>query len=225
MEAEHSADHRRFWSTRERKEGVSRAELPRPRRTPPSQDASRRRPGLSRQVFAGGRPHGPLGRTIAQRISFGLPAARSTSGGLRSGEHAAVVLHETASRPDGASIALDEVHVLGLRGGQVTELWDLPEDSRPTTTSSTASRPSLLGPRRCSRWRTVRVGGQPGQTMRLQLAVGVEAEAAAVAADAALLEAAERRLVVALRGVDPDVAGAQLLGDAEARASVSPLKT
>jgi ketosteroid isomerase-like protein len=43
-------------------------------------------------------------------------------------DHAAVVLHETASRPDGASIALDEVHVLRLRNGKVLDLWDLPED-------------------------------------------------------------------------------------------------
>jgi len=42
--------------------------------------------------------------------------------------HAAVVLHETASRPDGASIAMDEVHILRLRDGKVHELWDLPED-------------------------------------------------------------------------------------------------
>ena len=43
-------------------------------------------------------------------------------------DHAAVVLHETASRPDGASIELDEVHVLRLRAGKVLDLWDLPED-------------------------------------------------------------------------------------------------
>ena len=43
-------------------------------------------------------------------------------------EHAAVVLHETASRPDGASIAVDEVHVLRLRDGKVLDLWDLPDD-------------------------------------------------------------------------------------------------
>ena len=43
-------------------------------------------------------------------------------------DHAAVVLHETASRPDGASIALDEVHILRLRDGKVLDLWDLPED-------------------------------------------------------------------------------------------------
>src|SRR5207237_4748519 len=49
----------------------------------------------------------------------------------------------------------------------------------------------------------------------LQLGVGVQAELAAVAADAAHLEAAERRLHVALRGVDADVAGLELLRDAE----------
>ena len=38
-----------------------------------------------------------------------------------------MVIHETASRPDGASIELDEVHVLRLREGKVLELWDLPE--------------------------------------------------------------------------------------------------
>ena len=43
-------------------------------------------------------------------------------------DHAAVVLHETASRPDGASIALDEVHILRLRDGKVVDLRDLPED-------------------------------------------------------------------------------------------------
>jgi ketosteroid isomerase-like protein len=43
-------------------------------------------------------------------------------------DHAAVVLHETASRPDGASIAVDEVHILRLRDGRVLDLWDLPED-------------------------------------------------------------------------------------------------
>ncbi|MGH9085128.1 MAG: nuclear transport factor 2 family protein [Acidimicrobiales bacterium] len=43
--------------------------------------------------------------------------------------HAAVVLHETASRPDGATLDLDEVHVLRLNSaGQITDLWDLPAD-------------------------------------------------------------------------------------------------
>ena len=43
-------------------------------------------------------------------------------------DHAAVVLHETTSRPDGASIAVDEVHILRLRDGKILDLWDLPED-------------------------------------------------------------------------------------------------
>ena len=43
--------------------------------------------------------------------------------------HAAVVLHETANRPDGASLAMDEVHVLRINpAGQITDLWDLPTD-------------------------------------------------------------------------------------------------
>src|SRR4026208_1220563 len=51
------------------------------------------------------------------------------------------------------------------------------------------------------------------------LGVGVDAEVAAVASDTAELEAAEGRLVVALGGVDADVAGAQALGD-----GVGPLR-
>ena len=43
-------------------------------------------------------------------------------------DRAVVVLHETATRPDGASLAVDEAHVLHLRDGQVTDLWDVPED-------------------------------------------------------------------------------------------------
>jgi ketosteroid isomerase-like protein len=43
-------------------------------------------------------------------------------------DHAAVVLHETASRPDGASLDVNEVHVLRLRNGKVLDLWDLPDD-------------------------------------------------------------------------------------------------
>src|SRR3954447_7021854 len=47
----------------------------------------------------------------------------------------------------------------------------------------------------------------------LQLAVRMEPEAAAVASDAGLLRAAERRLLVALHGVDADVAGAHPAAD------------
>jgi len=43
---------------------------------------------------------------------------------------AAVVVHETASRVDGASLAMDEVHVLHFDGaGKITDLWDLPTDA------------------------------------------------------------------------------------------------
>src|SRR5262245_51134698 len=53
-----------------------------------------------------------------------------------------------------------------------------------------------------------------GPDDRLQFAVRVQAEAAAVASDTGLLEAAERRFVVALRSVDADVAGPELPRDA-----------
>lgn len=43
-------------------------------------------------------------------------------------DHAVVVLHETASRPDGASLSMDEVHVLRMRDGKLLDLWDVPED-------------------------------------------------------------------------------------------------
>ena len=43
--------------------------------------------------------------------------------------HGVVVLHETASRPDGATLDIDEVHVLAIDGeGRITDLWDLPTD-------------------------------------------------------------------------------------------------
>lgn len=43
--------------------------------------------------------------------------------------HGVVVLHETASRPDGATLDIDEVHVLALDDeGRITDLWDLPTD-------------------------------------------------------------------------------------------------
>jgi len=48
-------------------------------------------------------------------------------------DHAAVVIHETASRPDGAALAMDEVHILRLREGKVLDLWDLPEDIQAHT--------------------------------------------------------------------------------------------
>jgi uncharacterized protein len=43
--------------------------------------------------------------------------------------HAVVVLREAASRPDGATLDVDEVHVLALDDdGAITDLWDLPSD-------------------------------------------------------------------------------------------------
>ena len=43
--------------------------------------------------------------------------------------HGVVVLHESASRPDGATLEVDEVHVLAIDGeGRITDLWDLPSD-------------------------------------------------------------------------------------------------
>ena len=41
---------------------------------------------------------------------------------------AVVVAHETATRTDGATLDMDEVHVLHLDGGKITDLWDLPTD-------------------------------------------------------------------------------------------------
>ena len=44
-------------------------------------------------------------------------------------DHAVVVMRESASRPDGATLDVDEVHVLGIDAeGRITDLWDLPSD-------------------------------------------------------------------------------------------------
>jgi uncharacterized protein len=43
--------------------------------------------------------------------------------------HAVVAIHETASRPDGATLDMEEVHVLSFDDqGRITDLWDLPSD-------------------------------------------------------------------------------------------------
>jgi uncharacterized protein len=43
--------------------------------------------------------------------------------------HGVVVLRESASRPDGATLNVEEVHVLALDGeGKITDIWDLPDD-------------------------------------------------------------------------------------------------
>lgn len=44
-------------------------------------------------------------------------------------DHAVVVAHETATRTDGATLDIDEVHVLAINpDGKITDLWDLPTD-------------------------------------------------------------------------------------------------
>jgi len=44
-------------------------------------------------------------------------------------QHGVVILRETASRPDGATLDIDEVHVLAIDAeGRITHLWDLPSD-------------------------------------------------------------------------------------------------
>ena len=44
-------------------------------------------------------------------------------------QHAVVALHETASRPDGATLDVEEAHVITMNpAGQITNLWDLPTD-------------------------------------------------------------------------------------------------
>jgi uncharacterized protein len=44
-------------------------------------------------------------------------------------QHAVVSLRETASRPDGATLDVEEAHVLTINpDGKITNLWDLPTD-------------------------------------------------------------------------------------------------
>ncbi len=83
---------------------------------------------------------GPLSgdRTGADDISTNLIGVFELTGGTQkldiSGiyaddHHGVVVMRETASRPDGATLDVDEVHVLGIDvEGRITELWDLPND-------------------------------------------------------------------------------------------------
>ncbi len=43
--------------------------------------------------------------------------------------HAVVSIHESASRPDGATLDMDEVHLISFDNqGRITDLWDLPTD-------------------------------------------------------------------------------------------------
>lgn len=51
------------------------------------------------------------------------------SGVFADDDHAVVVIRETARRPDGATLDMDEVHVLAIDSeGRITDLWDLPSD-------------------------------------------------------------------------------------------------
>jgi ketosteroid isomerase-like protein len=43
-------------------------------------------------------------------------------------DHGVVVLRETATRNDGATLDMEESHVLSMRDGKVTHVWDLPTD-------------------------------------------------------------------------------------------------
>jgi uncharacterized protein len=71
--------------------------------------------------------------TAALVANFELTAgtqALDIKGIFADDRHAAVVVHETASRPDGASLDMDEVHVLRLNAeGKIMDLWDLPDDA------------------------------------------------------------------------------------------------
>jgi ketosteroid isomerase-like protein len=83
---------------------------------------------------------GPLSgdRTGGDDISAGLIGVFELTGGTQKldigsvfadDHHGVVVLHETASRPDGAALDVDEVHLLALDGeGRITEFWDVPND-------------------------------------------------------------------------------------------------
>jgi ketosteroid isomerase-like protein len=43
--------------------------------------------------------------------------------------HGVVVMRETASRPDGATLDVNEVHIIAYDDeGRITDLWDLPSD-------------------------------------------------------------------------------------------------
>jgi ketosteroid isomerase-like protein len=43
--------------------------------------------------------------------------------------HGVVVMRETASRPDGATLDIDEVHIIAFDDeGRISDLWDLPSD-------------------------------------------------------------------------------------------------
>lgn len=85
-------------------------------------------------------PEGPNGGDHKGReaITRALAAGFELTGGTQALEvenvfanddHAVVVLHETATRTDGATLDMEEVHLLTLDAdGKITNLWDLPSD-------------------------------------------------------------------------------------------------
>jgi len=83
---------------------------------------------------------GPLGGDHRGRadIEKALIAAFEITGGTQKldirgiyadEDHAVVMLRETATRPDGATLDLDEAHVIKVDAdGKITDLWDLQTD-------------------------------------------------------------------------------------------------
>lgn len=68
---------------------------------------------------------------IANFELTGGTQALDISGIFADDQHATVVLHETATRTDGATLAIDEVHVLTIDpDGKITNLWDLSADAK-----------------------------------------------------------------------------------------------
>lgn len=71
-------------------------------------------------------------------ITAALVGAFETTGGTQKLDvsnvfadelHVVLNIHETASRPDGATLDMDEVHLLSFNDkGQITDFWDIPAD-------------------------------------------------------------------------------------------------
>lgn len=83
---------------------------------------------------------GPLSgdHTGVEAISAALIGTYELTGGTQKldvqgifadDHHGVVVVHETASRPDGATLDVDEVHLLAVDAqGRITDFWDVPAD-------------------------------------------------------------------------------------------------
>jgi uncharacterized protein len=87
--------------------------------------------------FNGMGPSGGDHRGI-DNITAALGDAFGTTGGTQKlaishvfadDHHAVLNIHETASRPDGATLDMNEVHLLAFDSdGRITDLWDIPDD-------------------------------------------------------------------------------------------------